>query len=285
MAAVTAADVASKFPRSGAFPPGANPPEKSGAATTSAPAMAMRIPASCFRVGVSLRTTAEMIATPAGCMFTRVTDAAIVVRWIDAFHAQKWSARQMPATTASPRSGDDMRRQSRHSPVTGRRTAMMISENPRRQTAIATGSAAESRTSGPANEIPSRASARTQNGFLDMSKKKEPVRSAPALLKKRTLVGFLGFDQTHLRRGTTRVLEHGVVVPVTVRSIAAADATVVAEERDASVRGATHRFLENLDTVTDVALDVEQVRRAASPLSTVERHDLHQAARADRAAG
>ena len=48
----------------------------------------------------------------------------------------------------------------------------MIRERPKRQTAIVIGSAAESRTSGPANEIPSRESASTQYGFADIQKKK-----------------------------------------------------------------------------------------------------------------
>jgi len=42
----------------------------------------------------------------------------------------------------------------------------------RRQTAIATGSAVESRTSGPAKEMPSSESASTQYGLVDMAKKK-----------------------------------------------------------------------------------------------------------------
>src|SRR3954466_2804598 len=81
------------------------------------------------------------------------------------------------------------------------------------------------------------------------------------------------------------MLQDSVVVPVAVRSVTAAHAPVVAEERDASVGRATHRFLEDLHAVTDVALDVEQVRRSAARLTTVDGHYLNQPARADRAAG
>src|SRR6266566_2266168 len=94
---------------------------------------------------------------------------------MDAFHAQKWSARQTPPNAARASSPIVSRFQSLHSPDENRKTATMIRERPKRQTAIVTGSAAESRTSGPANEIPSRESARTQYGFADIQKK-EPVR-------------------------------------------------------------------------------------------------------------
>jgi hypothetical protein len=59
--------------------------------------------------------------------------------------------------------------------VTTSKAPTIMRENPRRHTAIATGSAADNRTNGPANEIPRSASANTQNGFLDIIKK-EPVR-------------------------------------------------------------------------------------------------------------
>ena len=94
---------------------------------------------------------------------------------MEAFHAQKWSASATPPPIASRKSPKSMRRHSRHCLVATRKAPTMRREKPSRQTAIATGSAAESRTSGPANEIPSTASPRTQNGFFDMPKKK-PVR-------------------------------------------------------------------------------------------------------------
>src|SRR5438045_5755128 len=159
----------------------------------------------------------------------------------------------------------------------------MASEKPSRQTAIATGSAAERRTSGPANEIPTSDSASIQSGFRDMTKKKPVPKHR--LFFRRTLVCLLGFHQAHLRRRAPSALQNLVVVAVTVRSVATTDAAVVAKQRHTRVRRVTDRLLQDLHTVTDVALDVEQVRRAASPLTTVEGHDLHQAARADRAAG
>ena len=100
-----------------------------------------------------------------------------------------------------------------------------------------------------------------------------------------TLLALLGFDQSHLGGGTARVSQDLVVVQVTVRSIATTDAAVVAEQRDSSIGRAIQRRLQDLHTVADVALDVEQVGRSAAPLSTVKRHDLHQSARANRAAG
>src|SRR4029079_10747123 len=96
---------------------------------------------------------------------------------------------------ASASSREVIRLQSRHSRVTTRKTTTMRSENPSRQAAIATGSALESRTSGPANDIPSNERARTQYGFVVMMlredpkfagefmEKKKQVRRAPALFQ------------------------------------------------------------------------------------------------------
>src|ERR1700675_1302250 len=95
---------------------------------------------------------------------------------MEAFQAQKWSASETPPAPARVSSREVMRFQSRHSPVPTRKTATMRSEKPRRQTAIATGSAVESRTSGPAKEMPSSESASTQYGFVDMAKKKAGAR-------------------------------------------------------------------------------------------------------------
>src|SRR6266849_7922023 len=95
---------------------------------------------------------------------------------MEAFHAQKWSASETPPAPARASSRHVMRFQSRHSPVPTRKAATMRSEKPRRQTAIATGSAADSRTRGPAKEMPSSASASTQYGFVDMAKKKAGAR-------------------------------------------------------------------------------------------------------------
>ena len=152
--------------------PRVNPAPRSGAAITTAPRIATTIPSTCFRDGASFSAIAEIAATTAGCRLTRVTDAAIVVRRIDAFQAQKWSASETPDTTASPSSPRVIPRNSRHSPDAARKAATMTSEKPRRQTAIATGSAADRRTSGPAKEIPTTESARTRNGFRDMQKKR-----------------------------------------------------------------------------------------------------------------
>src|SRR5437667_12149741 len=101
---------------------------------------------------------------------------------MDAFHAQKCSARQTPPNAARASSRVVSRFQSRHSPDEKRKAATMIRERPKRQTAIVTGSAAESRTSGPANEIPSRESASTQYGFADIQKKRAGAL-APALFQ------------------------------------------------------------------------------------------------------
>src|SRR3984893_11422036 len=114
---------------------------------------------------------------------------------MEAFQAQKWSARETPPTPARASSRDVIRFQSRHSTVPTRKAATMISEKPRRQTAIASGSALESRTSGPANEMPSRESASTQYGFADMVKKKEPVREGPALFSEQPYSLFAGFTR------------------------------------------------------------------------------------------
>src|SRR6476619_6211377 len=91
---------------------------------------------------------------------------------MDAFHAQKWTARETPPAAASASSLAVTLLQSLHSPVATRNAPTIRSEKARRHTAIAMGSAFDSRTRGPANAIPSRASARTQYGFLDMTKKK-----------------------------------------------------------------------------------------------------------------
>jgi len=65
--------------------------------------------------------------------------------------------------------------QSRHSRVATRNPATITRENPSRQTAIATGSALESRTSGPAIEIPRRDSPSTVYGFFGIIKKSRRV--------------------------------------------------------------------------------------------------------------
>src|SRR4051812_10312903 len=153
---------------------------------------------------------------------------------MDAFHAQKWSARQTPPATASTNRGTVRWRQSRHSPVTTSRTATMTRENPSRQAAIATASALERRTSGPANDIPSTASASTQYGFADI-KKKEPVRLSTGSFFRTTLLAALRFDQSHLGGGAVGVLEDRVVVAMAVRRVSATDAAVVAQQSDSSV--------------------------------------------------
>ena len=83
----------------------ARSPRQSGDAMTIAPSDRERMPTSCRRVGASRRNTAEIATMNAGCRLTSVTDAAIVVRWIDAFHAQKCSASATPAATARTRRG------------------------------------------------------------------------------------------------------------------------------------------------------------------------------------
>src|SRR4051812_20334862 len=95
---------------------------------------------------------------------------------MDAFHAQKWRARQTPAAEANPSRRQVRCRQSRHWPVAARGTATSSSENPSRHTAMVIASAAERRTSGPAKETPSSERASIQYGLADMVKKKEPVR-------------------------------------------------------------------------------------------------------------
>jgi hypothetical protein len=65
-----------------------------------APRIATPIPALCLGDGASRISMAEMAATTAGWRLTRVTDAAIVVRWTDAFHAQKCSASETPPNAA-----------------------------------------------------------------------------------------------------------------------------------------------------------------------------------------
>src|SRR5438105_13922128 len=95
MAAVIAADVARRFPNKGALPR-RNPAARSGAAMIAAPRIATAMPVACFRLGASLSAIAEIAATTAGCRFTSVTEAAIVVRWMDAFHAQKWRPSETP---------------------------------------------------------------------------------------------------------------------------------------------------------------------------------------------
>ena len=78
MAAVMAAETASRLPTSGAF---ACPLFlKSGAAMMSAPARAMAMPRIYFEVGRSLSAIVEIAAMIAGCKLTRVTEAAIVVK-------------------------------------------------------------------------------------------------------------------------------------------------------------------------------------------------------------
>src|SRR5688500_17536082 len=181
---------------------------------------------------------------------------------MDASHAQKWRRREAPPSPASTNSRGEMRFQARHSRVAVRNAPTMRSENPRRQTAITTGSALERRTSGPANAIPSSESASIQYGFPDMTKKRAGAVSTGSLFQT-TLVGLLGFDQSHLFCSATRVSQNLVVVGVAVGRVAASDAAVVAQQRFAHVRRIVHRLLEDLHAVADVALHVEQVLRAA----------------------
>src|SRR5687768_16277420 len=68
-----------------------------------------------------------------------------------------------------------------------------------------------------------------------------------------------------------------------VGCVCAADAAVVAEEGFGKSAGALQVVGEDRDAVTDVRLYVEEIARPASPLSCVERHDLHQPASADEA--
>src|SRR5215212_9070525 len=142
-----------------------------------APRIATAIPASCFLVGASRRNTAEIATMNAGCMFTSVTDAAIVVRWSDAFHAQKWNARAIPAATATPVSRIVRRRHSRHSPVMSNANATITSENSRRHAATTSGSAFDNLVSGPAKEIPTKLRVRTPvgDGFIGRDKKQSEV--------------------------------------------------------------------------------------------------------------
>ena len=66
-----------------------------------------------------------------------------------------------------------------------------------------------------------------------------------------------------------------VIVLMAVRSVTTADATVVAQQRNASVGRVDHRLFQDLYAVADVALDVKEVLRASAPLSAVQWHDLH----------
>ena len=63
--------------------------------------MAMAMPATCrfgWRFPQSYRRNG---ATTAGWRLTSVTDAAMVVRWMEAFHAQKCSASETPPSAAT----------------------------------------------------------------------------------------------------------------------------------------------------------------------------------------
>src|SRR5437868_9785994 len=81
------------------------------------------------------------------------------------------------------------------------------------------------------------------------------------------------------------MLEDRIVVPMAVRSIATTHATVVAKQCDARIGRIDHCLLQDLHPVTDVAFDVEEVRRTATPLAAVERHHLHESTCPNRAAG
>src|SRR5688500_15203167 len=96
-----------------------------------------------------------------------------------------------------------------------------------------------------------------------------------------SLLSLLRLRHAHLLRGPARVSQNLVVVRVTVRRVAAPDAPVVAQQSLAHVRRILDRLLEDLHTVTDVGLDVEQVGRAAAPAAGVKRHHLHQTTGAD----
>src|SRR5258705_10788226 len=92
---------------------------------------------------------------------------------MEAFHAQKWSARETPPTAASASSLEPIRFQSRHSPLATRKTPTMSREKPNRQTAMARGSAFDRRTSGAANAIPKTKRRKTRTALLKLKKKKD----------------------------------------------------------------------------------------------------------------
>src|SRR2546430_17434447 len=98
------------------------------------------------------------------------------------YNSKKCIAGQPPQNAARASARVEGGFEARHSPDEKRKAATMIRERPKRQTAIVIESAAESRTSGPANEIPSRESASTQYGFADIQKKRAGAL-APALFQ------------------------------------------------------------------------------------------------------
>lgn len=83
---------------------------------------------------------------------------------MDAFHAQKCSARKTPAPADNRTSVEEARRHCFHSPVQSRNPATMTSEKKSRHAAIASGSDEDSFTRGPAKEIPSSEKLRTRAG-------------------------------------------------------------------------------------------------------------------------
>src|SRR5688572_15089438 len=90
---------ASAFPSSGADPERV-PSGVAAKATPAAPTIAIAMPVHCLVVGASRSHSDERTATMAGCVFTRTTDAAILVYRSEVFHDQKWIASIAPAPTA-----------------------------------------------------------------------------------------------------------------------------------------------------------------------------------------
>jgi hypothetical protein len=124
----------------------------------------MTTPAHWRGVGDSRSQRADSSATMIGCVLTRMTDAATLVRLIDAFHDQKCSARSVPAPSATKASRRDRRAHCRHPRQVAKKGAIRSSDSPRRQTAMVRGGSCESRTRGPAKENASKAIARTVMG-------------------------------------------------------------------------------------------------------------------------
>ena len=134
---------------------------------------------------------------------------------------------------------------------------------------MAAGSALESRTSGPANEIPSSDSANTQYGLRDMTKKRAGALKH-RLFFQTTLVGLLRFDQSHFGGGTARVSQDLVVVKMAVRRVASAHATVVAQQRHTCVgNDANIAQSASQGAITARQLDNRPMMRTGEVLETV----------------
>ena len=115
------------------------------------------MPAICMRVGFSPSQSAEPSATTIGCTLTSTTLAATEVMPIETIQLQRCIARKTPAPAPARRSRGARARYSRHVPVRSIAAATIASVMPMRQTAMASGSACESRTRGPEMEMPSTA--------------------------------------------------------------------------------------------------------------------------------